>query len=386
MLREINRNLIYLFAINMAFGISIQLINPLFPLFLDEIGASEVQNALVISAGSFAATILMFPSGLLIDKVGKKFLLILNTVLTTITILMISMTENWQLVLPSYVLFSMAGAFFIPARMAMISENATPKNRATLFGIMNMAWPIAGIISPVLSGFLIENLSWRIVFLCAFGINALSIFPAFQLKESKTRIIKVRDYKPREASSILDKSVFPTLVKFFLFHLFMTTALGGINMIIPLYLTEDFHLSPSTIGLFFTGSSIITLLTQTTSGRLADRFGKKKLIISCIFLIPLLYYLWVHVNNWVILLGIYSLGFGLWSMTWPATLALLSESVPSKLTGAAFGVRMTGVRLGFTIGPLLGSYLYGTFLHTSPFVAATVLSIVGVGIAFLLRE
>jgi MFS family permease len=166
----------------------------------------------------------------------------------------------------------------------------------------------------------------------------------------------------------------------------MTTALGGINMIIPLYLTEEYHLSPSSIGLFFTGSSIVTLLTQTPSGRLADRFGKKKLIISCIFLIPLLYYFWVIVDNWLILLAVYSLGFGLWSMTWPATLALLSESVPSKLIGAAFGVRMTGVRLGFTIGPILGSYMYSTFFHTSPFIAATVLSIIGVGIAFLLQE
>jgi len=49
-----------------------QLINPLFPLFLEEAGANEVQNAMVISAGNLVATMLMLPSGLLIDRVARR--------------------------------------------------------------------------------------------------------------------------------------------------------------------------------------------------------------------------------------------------------------------------------------------------------------------------
>jgi MFS family permease len=83
---------------------------------------------------------------------------------------------------------------------------------------------------------------------------------------------------------------------------------------------------------------------------------------------------------------IYSLLFGLWSMTWPATLTLLSDSVPDEMIGAAFGVRMTGVLMGFTVGPLIGSYLYGMYYPSSPFLGAAVFTMLAVIVAYTLRD
>jgi MFS family permease len=73
-------------------------------------------------------------------------------------------------------------------------------------------------------------------------------------------------------------------------------------------------------------------------------------------------------------------------MTWPGTLALLSESVPVDMIGAAFGVRMTGVRLGFTLGLIIGSYFYSNYSSTSPFIVAAGIALTGVIFAFLLRD
>jgi predicted MFS family arabinose efflux permease len=47
---------------------------------------------------------------------------------------------------------------------------------------------------------------------------------------------------------------------------------------------------------------------------------------------------------------------------------------------------MTGVRLGFTVGPMIGSYLYRSYLPTTPFLAATVLSIMGAAFALFFKE
>jgi DHA1 family multidrug resistance protein-like MFS transporter len=296
------------------------------------------------------------------------------------------MTENWVHVIPSYLLFSITRSLFMPARMAMIAENSTQNNRATLFGLMNLAWPITGIISPIVSGLLIENLSWKIVFIIASVINAVSIFPAFIIKESKQKITKFKKSHSGKVSNILDRDILPILLKFFIYSLFITTAISGINLIIPLYMSQHFNLSPSRIGLFFTGSSLITLLTQAPSGRLADKYGKKRIILLFIVMMPVLYYLWIPISNWVILLILYSLVFGLWSMTWPATLALLANSVPLKLQGGAFGVRMTGSRLGFTLGPIIASFLYSNYRPTTPFLAASIISIMGIIVALFLKE
>jgi len=383
MFKNLNRNLILLFALNVAFGLTMQLINPLFPLFLEEAGANEVQNAMVISAGNLVATMLMLPSGLLIDRVGKKTLLLFGAGLSTISIFLLSMVSSWDTVFPLYLLFSMAGAFFIPSRMAMITENTDSHNRSSTFGVMNMAWPVTGIIAPTLSGYLVEYFSWRHVFLIAGAINALSLIPTYMIKrkgayKTKTKKSSFRDvFKPE---------VFPTLASFFVFHLLMTTGLGGINMILPLYLGDVHGLSPTLIGFFFTAPSIVMLFTQVPAGTLAERFGKKRWILSCIVLIPFLYLSWMFTENWVVMLVMYSLLFGLWSMTWPATLTLLSDSVPDDILGAAFGVRMTGVRMGFTVGPLIGSYLYGTYYSSTPFLGAAGFTLLAVFVAYFLRD
>jgi len=45
---------------------------------------------------------------------------------------------------------------------------------------------------------------------------------------------------------------------------------------------------------------------------------------------------------------------------------LLSKTFPEELRGTAFGVRMTGVRMGFTIGPVIAGYLYGGWSSSAP--------------------
>ncbi len=325
----------------------------------------------------------MFPSGVLIDKIGKKTLLISSTVGSSLSIFLFIFAKTWIQVIPVYILFSAAGALFVPARMAMITEHSEPKRRGTIFGLMNMAWPIAGIISPLITGYLIETSGWREVFLFGAAVNTISLIPGLRLE---TRKIEKSDVKTIKIREIFRPEIFPILLSFFGFHLLMTTALGGVNLIIPLYLENRYGLTPYIIGWFFTAQSILNLITQIPSGRLADKYGRKKFVIACILLIPLLYTSWHFIDDWKILLIINSILFGLWSMTWPGTLALLSESVPTRMIGASFGVRMTGVRLGFTLGPIISSYFYSNYSSTSPFLAAAIISVFGVLFAFTLKD
>lgn len=380
----LNRNLWLLFALNIAIGFSNQLIGPLFPLYLENLGATELEIGLVISISSIAATALMFPSGVLIDKVGKKRMLIASVVFAFVPLFLMASVKNWMMVTPFYLVFNAAFALFIPSRMAMIAESATSSNRATLFGVMNMAWPISGIFAPTLSGYIIEEFGWTIPFYIAGAILVVSILPTLLLRERDVSAEEVAEEKG--TSSLREPRYFRVVALFFIFHLAMTTGQGSISTVLPLFLKNEMALSTSTIGLFFTGSSILTLLTQYPSGRLADRFGRKKLILACIAPIPLLYAAWPFIGDWVVLLVIYSLAFGLWSMTWPASLALLSDFVPAELRGSAFGVRMTGTRLGFTVGPFFGGYLYSAIGGGSPFIAAAASFLLGSIIALFLRE
>jgi MFS family permease len=174
--------------------------------------------------------------------------------------------------------------------------------------------------------------------------------------------------------------------KFFLYGIIISSALGCINQIIPLYLDQSFNLPASQIGLFFTIQSIFTLATQIPSGILADRFGRKRMLLLYLTFIPFLIGSWHLFSNWRMLLFVNSVAFGLWSMTWPSVLTLLSDSVPDELVGAAFGLNATGNRLGMTLGPIIGSFFYVNYFLTSPFLVSGFLFVIAFGIALTIKE
>lgn len=383
MFKALNRNLQYLFILNLAFGFSVQLITPLFPLFLSNLGASAAENAIVISIGGLVSTVLMLPSGLLLDKIGRKVLLIGSAVVNMVSIFLLIFTKNWQQVIPVFILYSASWALFIPARMAMITANSALEKRGSVFGIMNTSWPIAGVISPIISGYLIESVGWNQVFIVGAAVNALSIVSGFRIKRREN--IESSSIEA-SFSELFKEDTSKTLLTFFVYGALMSITLGGVNLIIPLYLESKFLLSASQIALFFTVQSFITLITQMPSGSLSDRYGNKRTILSLIFTIPFLIASWHFVGDWRIMLVLNSIAFGLWTMTWPATLSLLSKSVPERLVGAAFGVNNTGSRLGQTIGPIITSFFYVNFFDTAPFLVSGMICLVAVLVAFRLED
>jgi MFS family permease len=383
MLAALNRNLRYLFILNFVFGFSIQLITPLFPLYLSDLGATASENALVISIGGLASTFLMIPSGVLLDKIGRRTLLIGSAVVNMASIFLMNFTSSWRIAIPVFALYSSSWAFFFPARMAMITASSELEKRARVFGIMNTSWPIAGIISPVLSGWIIESAGWNLVFLVGAIVNIFGVLSGLAI--SRTVIDKSSKDKGG-LRQLVGGAYLSVFVKFFLYGIVISSGLSIVNQIVPLYLDQSFSLPASRIGLFFTVQNIFTLATQIPSGAVADRYGRKRTLLTYLFFIPFLVASWHFFSDWRVLLVVNSLAFGLWSMTWPSILTLLSGSVPDRLVGAAFGLNATGNRLGVTLGPVLGSFFFVNYFQTSSFLVASLLFLLAFCIAFTIQE
>ena len=380
----LKKELWLLFALNIAIGFSTQFISPLFPLYLEGLGASEMEIGLVLSLASISATALMIPSGLLMNRIGKKRTLLVSVVLAALPPLLISFMDDWRWVTPLYMVFSGSFSFFIVSRMAMISESATPKNRATLFAVMNLAWPIGGIVAPTLSGFLVENFGWAPIFQVTTLIMATSLIPTLRLEEPAAPVIE--EQVPVKRPSILDREYLPFMTLIFLFQFLAGMVEGTISTVLPLFLKNQIMISESLIGLFFTASSLLILVIQIPSGRLADRYGRKRVIVMSLLPIPLLLGAWLFVDDWLLLLVIYAVFNGLRSMTWPSSLALLADIIPSELMGSAMGIRMTSMRLGSTVAPVLAGYLYSSVGYRSPFLASAVLVALSIVVALAFKE
>jgi MFS family permease len=380
---KLDRNLWLLFVVGIVGVVSIQLIMPLFPLFLDSHGASEMEISFVISLSSLASTALMIPVGFLMERVGKKRMLLIGLLIWTATPVFIGSARNWRIVAPLYVVYNLAEVFVGPARMTMIAEYATPGSQATVFGIMSMDWAVGGIVSPPLSGFLAERSGWHLPFQVAAIVMALALVPALMLKDKKaggTQEDRV------SALKIFRREYLTTISLFFIFACALSTGQSVVGTMLPIFLKNQMDLSLSSIGLFFTGSSVLSLLSQVPGGWLADRYGRKRVILAFLLPIPFIFGAWAMVSDWVAMLVLYSLFAGCLGMMGSASLALLSDSFPSELKGAAFSVRMTGFRMGSIVGPLLGGYLYSSLSPKSPFIAAALLFFMGIPLVYLIKE
>ncbi|RLI50364.1 hypothetical protein DRO61_03955 [Candidatus Bathyarchaeota archaeon] len=366
-----NRVLLLLFIINILFAFNMNLVNPLQSLFIENLGANVLEISLVISLQGLVSTILMIPSGIFMSKIGEKRMLLISSIISMVALIFYTFARGWQELLPWALIYGSIFSTFVVTRMSIIADHSSTENRATTYGLMNMTWSLGSLLGPLIAGLLVDMYGWNPLFYLASFISVLSIIPALFFK-GKTRIIKESE-KKEEPDHTFDSKTVRIISLFFLMQFAMCTGMGVINIIMPLYLIKIFSTSATEVGIFLSiGVGLSTLLTQLPSGLVADKFGNKKVLLSCAILTALLYLIAPFMGNYILLVIVYMLINASWSMTWPSSVAYLVDSVPKPKRSIAISIRQTGIRLGFTIGPLIGGYLWhmfeqGTVPPTFPF-------------------
>jgi MFS family permease len=149
--------------------------------------------------------------------------------------------------------------------------------------------------------------------------------------------------------------------QFWLLALGTLVFLIGIDMCFPfetLYLTQRLDISMTTVGLIIGIMSFVGVPFQIPGGALADRLGRRPLIMVGI-LGTMTLYLGVAFapSLWVIVLA-----FGIeavigWSMFLTGSNAMIADLVPFHRRAEAYSLTRTAVSIGASIGPLLASWI-----------------------------
>ncbi|MDY3982491.1 MAG: MFS transporter [Veillonellaceae bacterium] len=121
-------------------------------------------------------------------------------------------------------------------------------------------------------------------------------------------------------------------------------------------------------------------------GKMADRKGKKLMLIRAAFFIGLTYILTGFVTNaWQLLLARAVMGFANGFM--PAAMTLVSLSVKQEKAGTALGIFQTGLVVGNVVGPLLGGLVEAAIGMRPVFwVSGVILFIVTAVVAVMVKE
>ena len=177
------------------------------------------------------------------------------------------------------------------------------------------------------------------------------------------------------------------LAAFILAHIVGNTARGILNTVIPFYITDIFHKNEADVGLFFSvGLGVAMLITQVPSGLLADKLGRKRVMVYAVALTPLMPLLLTLSNDYIIAIILYTAVTGLWSMTWPASVAYLIDLAATSRRGFIVGLRQMAVRLGFTVGPIVGGYIWDVIGPMASFYATSIFFAVSLMFLLMLKE
>lgn len=139
---------------------------------------------------------------------------------------------------------------------------------------------------------------------------------------------------------------------------FLVALLEGLDLqatgIAAPYMAKEFDLSPASLGWLFSAGLIGLLPGAVLGGGLADRFGRKSVLIAAVMLFGLFSLLTAHSSSYEgLLVARLVTGLGLGAAL-PILIALSAETVSDHLRSTAVSLTYCGVPLGGAIAGLIG--------------------------------
>ncbi len=152
----------------------------------------------------------------------------------------------------------------------------------------------------------------------------------------------------------------------------------GFTMAFPfltLYLSTQLGIPMDRIGLLFIGNSAAGLIAQTMAGPVADRFGRKPVMVMGLLTQAMVSAAYTQADAFeeFMLLAALTGFFGAFFM--PASSAMVIDLVGNERRAEAFGLTRVAANLGWVIGPSLGGLL-ATQSYSLLFLGAAVAQLI----------
>jgi DHA1 family multidrug resistance protein-like MFS transporter len=350
---------------------------PLVPTYTTRYGLSVFAAGLLVAAPAFAMLVLSLPVGLLSDRVGARAVTIAASALLTVSALGQALADSYGLLLASWALFGVTSAIIYTASPAWLAAAAPPRHRVAVLGGIAIAAGLGLMIGPAFAGLLSDHVGSGAPFLTIAA--AAAIVTVGLVLQPTTRAAPVAPTAGSLRALVREPHGASVLAL-----MFFVGSFGGIvNLLVPLRLHRD-GLGAGAIGIAFTASMALFVLTSGKVARLGDRVpllaasGAATLALGLVLLIPAL------AGSAVLVIVFLVVRAPLWSVVSTISNPLCARGAALAGVGTGFGLALMNLcwAAGNLGGPLAGGALAGA-VGDRPVFALLGLTGAAIGLAVL---
>ncbi|HEX9976590.1 MAG TPA: MFS transporter [Dehalococcoidales bacterium] len=389
MKRLIRSELVMVMAIMGLSVMAMAVLQPVLPLYLTSININPTTLGLMFSVAMVGMVLGESTGGWIADKAGLKIPLAVGTFLCAPVVFAFTLTRNTSAIFLIFLFWGIfRAAIFGPAR-GYIGTTVPFANKATFMAIYAATLSVARSLGALMSGFIADNLGYDWNFFISTGISVIAgLLVVVGLR--KIPLVRGRPALPpsptgQSPSPKLSNSYRPFIVQSMVAALVF---LGmGVTSFLPLLATQVAGVQATEVGILFTIGGLFTAALLIPLGQLADRKGKRVLMIIGLVVSAIGYAGYASAHNFAWLIGsivISSFGQAMFS---PAAVALLSDTVPIHWQNTAMGVYGACEDIGAIAGSALGGVVWTAWEPPATFVMGAISLGVGAVICFsLIKE
>ncbi len=369
------------------------IVNVALPKMMAIFNSSPQEIQWVLTSYMLTMGIMMCLSGYLGDAFGYKRIYILAMGFFTLGSALCGASWGVSSLVISRVIQALGGGILPPLSMALLYRTFPRSKIGMVMGIWGISAMMAPALGPILGGYLVDTVSWRLIFYINLPIGMINIFLAsLVLKETKlikgtsldiygiiTCVIGLSalllglnqgtDYgwtspyiisllfigaagitlfvyielnhpEPIMELRLLKNRVFAIAVTI---TAALTMGLFGVMFLIPLLLQSVLGETAMKTGLIMFPMALMTGIIMPISGRIYDKFGARNITLLGLILVTIITFSMSRITAdtpystlswWLLLIG---MGIGMASM--PIVTAAMN-TVPTHLVGKASGLNM----------------------------------------------
>ncbi|HDC8651072.1 TPA: DHA2 family efflux MFS transporter permease subunit [Staphylococcus aureus] len=362
------------------------------------------------STGQWLMTGFMLVNGILIpitaylfNKYSYRKLFLVALVLFTIGSLICAISMNFPIMMVGRVLQAIGAGVLMPLGSIVIITIYPPEKRGAAMGTMGIAMILAPAIGPTLSGYIVQNYHWNVMFYGMFIIGIIAIlvgFVWFKLYQYTTNpkadipgiifstigfgallygfseagnkgwgsveietmfaigiifiiIFVIRELRMKAPMLNLEVLKFPTFTLTTVINMVVMMSLYGGMILLPMYLQNLRGFSALDSGLLLLPGSLIMGLLGPFAGKLLDTIGLKPLAIFGIAVMTYATWELTKLNMdtpYMTIMGIYVLrSFGMAFIMMPMVTAAIN-ALPGRLASHGNAFLNTMRQLAGSIG------------------------------------